>query len=107
MKTMKWNSRQTAVLILALVSGMMICWIDTRPAWDDTGITVGLILITSAILGTIEPKRAWLTAIAVGLWLPLWNIVFSGTYASSVALLFAFAGAYAGAVFRWILLPRT
>ncbi len=103
---MKWNRRQLLVLALAVIAGMMICWIDTRPTWDDTGITVGLILITSAILGSIAPKRAWLTAIAVGLWLPLWNIVFNGTYVSSVALLFAFAGAYAGALLGWMLLPR-
>ncbi|HKK19894.1 MAG TPA: hypothetical protein VJ983_00355 [candidate division Zixibacteria bacterium] len=104
---MKWNTRQTVVLLLAILAGTMICWIDTRPTWDDTGITVGLILITTAILGAVEPKRAWLTALAVGLWLPLWNIFLNGTYASSVAILFAFAGAYVGALFGWILLPRT
>lgn len=33
---------------LALLCGVAIAWIDTRPGWDDTGITAVLVLIAAA-----------------------------------------------------------
>jgi hypothetical protein len=91
------------VTVLAVLTGIAIAWIDTRPGWDDTGVTVGLVFLFSALWGALAPKRPWLTALAVGVWIPLANIIVAGNFESSVALIVAFAGAYAGAGVRRML----
>ena len=95
--------KQWFATALALVSGLAIGWIDTRPGWDDTGITVGLILITSAILGFAFPKRCWIRAIIIGGALPLFNIMTNGNYGSLIALVIAFLGSYSGAGLRTLI----
>ena len=40
--------------------------VDSRPGWDDTGITAGLILLACAGLGMAMPERAWLWALLGG-----------------------------------------
>ena len=80
--------------------GLVIAWVDSRPTWDDAGITAGAILLTAAAFGAAWPARAWLWALAVGGWVPLIAIAQHSNYASLLALGVAFAGAYAGAVGR-------
>ena len=94
------------ILVPAIAAGIAILWIDTRPGWDDTGITVSLILMSSAILGFSTPKRAWLMALAVGIWIPLWYAVVRNSFSPAFALVVAFVGAYVGAMVRWLLLRR-
>jgi hypothetical protein len=84
------------LLIVSIVAGLVIGYIDSRPHWDDTGITVGMILFASACLGFIMPRRAWIWAIALSVWVPVWNVVLHNTYSSLVALPIAFTGAYLG-----------
>jgi hypothetical protein len=62
------------LLVLALSLGTVIGWIDSRPGWDDTGITIGAV--------------------------PAWGIALNGSFASLVALPVAVAGAYGGALMR-------
>ncbi len=88
------------ILIVAIVTGLFIAWIDTRPHWDDTGITVAMVLGTSAVLGSLLPRHAWLLALALGIWIPLANIIQFNNYGSVFALVVSFAGAYAGAFLR-------
>lgn len=104
---MKTNPRFWIILVVALLIGALIGWIDTRPNWDDTGVTIGLILIAGGACGFFEPKLAWLWAIAVGFWIPLLNILSTGNYGSAVAVLFALVGAYIGAAVNWLLLGRS
>ncbi|HXD09674.1 MAG TPA: hypothetical protein VN653_06395 [Anaerolineales bacterium] len=87
---------QKILLTIAVFAGLFLAYIDSRPAWDDTGITVGVILLTSGLLALIGFQRPWLLALAIGLWLPLYEIVTTHAYASIVALVFAFIGAYGG-----------
>jgi hypothetical protein len=98
--------RYWALLLSAVAFGNLIGWIDSRPTWDDTGITVALVLGATTVLGFVGPDRAWLWALALSVWVPLWNIVLHSSYASAVALLIAFIGAYMGAFLRRVLLPR-
>ncbi len=91
-------------LIIALVVGAAIAYVDSRPTWDDTGITAGALLITCAVLGALGPKRPWLWALAVGGWIPALGIL-SHNYGSLVALVFPFAGAYGGMAVRRVVLP--
>jgi uncharacterized membrane protein len=90
------------VIVFAAITGIALAWIDTRPGWDDTGVTVGLVFLFSALLGALMPRRPWLAALAVGVWIPLANIIFYGNFGSAVALVIAFLGAFAGAGVRKI-----
>jgi hypothetical protein len=88
----------------ALALGLLIALVDTSPKWDDTGITVGMLVIVCALFGMLSPARAWLWALAVGLWIPVLNIALYHNYASSIALVFAFFGAYVGAFARKLIM---
>jgi hypothetical protein len=84
------------LFIIAIVLGMMIGFIDSRPHWDDAGITAGMILIVTACLGFVMPKCAWVWAISVGIWIPIWKIFPIQDYSSIIAIPIAFDGAYIG-----------
>jgi hypothetical protein len=62
------------MLAPALLVGMSIATIDESPHWDDTGITIGMLLIGSAMLGLGVTRRAWTIALAVGIWIPVWMV---------------------------------
>jgi len=91
------------LFLLALAVGLLIGWVDTRPTWDDAGITAAAILVTTAAFGAAMPKRAWLWALAVGSGIAALNIAQAGNFAALVAFVFAFAGSYAGVLVRNIL----
>lgn len=97
---MSGGTRLVALLVAACVFGLSIAWIDSSPGWDDTGITVGMILIVSALFGALSPGRAWLWALGVGIWIPGLNIMRQHNYASLIAIGFAILGSYAGAYLR-------
>jgi hypothetical protein len=84
----------------ALAYGALLAWMDSGPGWDDTGITVGLLLIGSVAFGALRPAWAWVAAVAVGGWIPAVEIPGTGNFGSLVALAIAFAGAYGGAFAR-------
>jgi hypothetical protein len=77
-------TRFRLLLIAAILVGLLIGWIDTSPRWDDTGITVGLIFLVSAVFGAVMPSRAWVWGLAVGSGIPVWNIVLHGNFAALV-----------------------
>lgn len=85
---------------IALLSGLLIAYVDSRPTWDDTGITAGAILLASSLLAMTGFRRPWLLALAIGSWIPIWGIVFTHNFASILALALAFVGAYAGWLLR-------
>jgi len=82
--------------LLAVIVGLAIAYVDSSPGWDDTGVTVGLLLLSSAVLGFLLPRYPWLIALAVGIWIPLVSIFITHNYGGVIALLFPFLGAYAG-----------
>jgi hypothetical protein len=88
------------LLALAFGLGLLIAWVDSRPTWDDTGITVGLVFLASALFGALRPSSAWLWALAIGVWVPLWDILARHNYGSLLALIVALLGAYGGAFAR-------
>lgn len=97
---MTLNYRFFFFLVLALLAGLAILWIDSRPGWDDTGITAGLLVLTAALFGFLNPEQPWIWAIATGIWIPLHSILQSGDYKMLLVTLFAFAGAYLGSSVR-------
>jgi len=50
--------------VLALVAGGFIAWVDTRPGWDDTGVTAGALLIVGG-LAALAGLRWWIAAALV------------------------------------------
>ena len=90
----------------ALACGAFLAWMDSSPGWDDTGVTVGLVLLASAAFGAMNPAWAWAAALAVGGCIPVVEIPTSHNPAALAALAFAFAGAYGGALARRLLSPR-
>lgn len=96
---------QRRLIVVGIGLGLLIGYVDSRPWWDDTGVSAGLLLIGTAILGALAPQRPWLWALCVGLWVPLFGIYGSSNYASLIALAVAFVGAYGGMSFRRAVIP--
>lgn len=94
-----------ALLVPAIGLGLLYAWVDSRPTWDDTGITVGVLLLTTGALGALAPEHPWRWALAVGIWIPLLEIATGPNYASLIALVVAFIGAYLGMLVRRALTP--
>lgn len=93
---MKISTRTIALTVVAVAIGLAIAWMDSRPRWDDTGVTVGALLVTSFVMALISGRRPWLWALLVGVWTPLVELVGGGELASLVALAVAGVGAAGG-----------
>ncbi len=87
---------------IAIILGMGIAYIDSRPTWDDTGITALSLLLVCGLAGLLDPRRPWLLALAVGIWIPAGGILLNHNFGGLLALVFAFAGVYGG-----VLIHRT
>jgi len=94
---------QKILLALAVLMGLFIAYVDSRPTWDDTGITAGTMLLSSGLLTLLGYRRPWLIALAIGLWTPLYETYLSGNFRLPgvillplFILLITFVGAYAG-----------
>jgi len=94
--------RKTSVILLipAIIAGVAIAWIDSSPHWDDTGISVLMILVASALFGFFTAEKPWLTALAVSIWIPIFGILSTHNFGSLLALVPGIAGAYMGYLFK-------
>jgi hypothetical protein len=88
------------LLVVSIISGILIGLMDTSPNWDDTGITVGAILVMTFLTGLIRPGFAWLWALIIGGCVFGFNFGMNENMGSAIAMVFAFAGAYAGFLVR-------
>jgi hypothetical protein len=88
------------MLTLAMGLGISIAYVDSRPTWDDSGVTAFALFFIAAAFGFMAPRWAWAWALALGVWIPLLGVLRTGNYGSLLALLFAFAGAYGGMLLR-------
>ncbi|MBP1659488.1 MAG: hypothetical protein H6P95_680 [Candidatus Aminicenantes bacterium] len=91
--------------LAASALGILIAWVDSRPTWDDTGITAGAVFLTAALFGALRPSRVLVWAVAVGVWIPLFGIALHHNPGSLLALAPAFLGSYAGALARRAISP--
>lgn len=82
--------------LLSLVLGLAIAWIDARPNWDDTGISVLMVLTAAFLCGYLAAKKPWLIALLVSSWIPLLSILTTQNLGALLALIPGFIGAYAG-----------
>ena len=90
---------QRILFSVSLTLGVMIAYIDSRPMWDDTGITAGMLCIAGGIMGFLGPNRPWLWALLLSVWIPILGIIQTGNWASALAIVVAFIGSYSG--FFW------
>ncbi len=97
------DRREWVALTCALALGALIGYIDSRPTWDDAGVTAGALVVSGVLLGATARRRPWLIALAVGAWIPAYAILHGQNYGSLLVLAFAFAGAYAGTAIRRVL----
>jgi len=84
------------VSALALTVGLGIGYVDSRPTWDDTGITVGALVLSAGLLAACRPRTWWLTGLLIGIPVPLFNYLSTARLQSGVALAFALVAAGIG-----------
>lgn len=84
--------------VLALVAGCAIAWLDTRPSWDDTGVTAGALLVAAGV-SAFGGVRWWVAALLVAG--PVLAVEIRGLgWGAALVLAFALAGGSLGAVAR-------
>ncbi len=94
------NLMQNLLLGIAVLAGLFSAYVDSRPNWDDTGILVGGLLLVSGLLTFLGYRRPWLIALAVGIWIPVYEIFKSHDIMMLVILLVPLIGAYGGWLVR-------
>lgn len=89
---------RSALLVpaIGLMLGLGIGYVDSRPTWDDAGITAGVVFICAAVLATVRPRSGWLIGVAVGIPVLGFNAALHSNFESAVAVVIALAGAAAG-----------
>jgi hypothetical protein len=100
------HTMQKILAAAAVVCGVIIAFVDSRPTWDDTGITVFGLLAVSGLLGMLGPKRPWLWALLLGVWMPLYYILTKNNFSMLITLIFPFMGAYAGMLVRNLIINK-
>jgi hypothetical protein len=84
--------------VLALAAGGVIAWVDTRPGWDDTGVTAGALLIVAGA-AALAGLRWWIAA-ALVMGPVLLAEIGSVGWGLALAPTIAVAGALGGALLR-------
>jgi len=88
--------RDGLLAVLSIGLGLTIGYVDSRPTWDDTGITAALLLLGAAIAAALSRRRPWLWALLIGAWVPLFEIGSSAGLVSLTGLAIAAIGAFGG-----------
>lgn len=91
---------QNLFLGIAVLAGLFSMYVDSRPTWDDTGFLVGGLLLVSGLLTLLGHRRPWLIALAVGIWIPAYEIFKSHDLMMLVILFIPLIGAYGGWLMR-------
>jgi hypothetical protein len=96
----RYRKLNRVLFVVAVSLGMMIAYVDSRPTWDDTGITVFSLVFSGAVLGAAGPQRPWLWALGVGVWIPAYQIMGARSLATLggalIIVAFPMVGAYCG-----------
>ena len=92
---------------LRLAVGCAIGFVDSRPTWDDTGITAGSIFLASLVVSAARPRSAWLTGLLIGVPVLAFNVILHGSFASAIAVVIGLVGAGAGYLIGRVGTPRS
>lgn len=85
---------------IAVAFGFIVAGLDSRPGWDDSGVTAGLLVVGAALAAALDGRRPWLWTLLVGAPLAIIEVPATGSAASLVGLLFAGVGATLGLLVR-------
>ena len=88
--------KASVVVAVAIGIGSIVGFVDSRPTWDDTGVTAGVLVLAALVLACIRPSAAWLIGLALGLPVVLFNAITRGGFGSLLAVAFSMAGAGIG-----------
>jgi len=92
--------RPVVAIVLALLAGLGLGYIDSRPGFDDTGLVVGGLVLAAFVAVLIEGSgralRVAMLAVLVGIWIPILETSAPWPSSSLISLIFAGAGAAAG-----------
>ena len=87
-------------IVVAVGAGLGIAYLDSRPGYDDTGITAAGLAIAALVAVLIDGSgrllRVAAIAVLVGIWIPVFEIAAPGTYGSLLAFVFSAVGAFIG-----------
>jgi hypothetical protein len=85
----------------AVAAGLAIAWVDSRPGFDATGMTVTALVLAASLAVIIGGIRTFGWALVLGclagVWVALLELRGAPGAASLAALVFALAGALGGA----------
>jgi len=101
------------IAVLAVAGGFFIGYADSHS--DDAFVTLGVLMGFSFLLGLLLPRRPWLWAVLVGIWVPALDTVLprvglapherggpvgflSSLALTAVVMTACFVGAFAGAL---------
>jgi hypothetical protein len=93
----RWSAQVLLGSAAALCAGLGIAWVDSRPGWDDAGLTAAALVITAA-LASLARVPPWLAAVLVAG--PMLVAELSSGTGVLLAIPFAIAGACAGVFVR-------
>jgi hypothetical protein len=87
-------------IVLAVVAGVGLAWLDSQPGYDATGVTAAGLAIAALVAVLIEGSgrvlRVAALAVLVGIWIPIFEIAAPGTYGSLLSFVFSAVGAFIG-----------
>ena len=103
-----WRRPGLWLHLFTLFLGFVVGWFDVKATEVSP---IALILLTFGFFaGFAQPRRAWLWACFLGLWIPAFAFAAANLHVSNptqtelitsfLALVFSFVGAYAGVVVR-------
>lgn len=87
---------RVTLVVLAVVAGLAIAFVDSSPGWDSTGITAGALVSGAGGAAFLGRDRPWLWALLIGLPTPVVEISGGASTGSLLALVFAGIGAAIG-----------
>jgi hypothetical protein len=90
------RSRSVLLAAGAVVVGLGIAFVDSRPAWDDTAVTAVGLWLAGAVFSYMGRHRPWLWTFLVAVWVPILEFAGPAGPASLMAFVFAFGGAIFG-----------
>jgi hypothetical protein len=90
------NIMNKILLVVAILCGLFLAYVDSSPGWDDTGITAGGLLVATGLITLLGHPRPWLIGLAVGIWIPLLYIYQNQAFSILFVLIIPMIGAYAG-----------
>ena len=111
--TTKGKSFDWLFALLSFAGGLIAGWVDFNN--DEPQAAAIVVMICAAILGFAQPKNAWRWAIVIALSIPLVYLIAiaaglqprtppePGLYASLLALIPSFIGAYGGVFIRKVM----